>query len=291
MKFVVEFEARKLPRFAAHYLAFSPLHRLACEAAEASRGGGGGGGAASPPRALSGRLKVSAEEAAAASARFAAALHAELMRIDGFVAAQRAAIVAERQAALRARNAGRAYARELVLDERRLWHAAAELRDFCELNYAAVYKLVKKVDKELGSNLLATTLWMVEQMPWLHVLDIAGSSDAAAVAAAAAGGGSDAGSVGGATASDGDDAPPPPPDGGGGDSRFAALVDTATAGSIATLLRAALAAQVTADVHSDFATAAGAAAMPAAAPVAVTAADAERRDAGAKFARMDGFCT
>jgi hypothetical protein len=136
MKFVVEFEARKLPRFAAHYLAFSSLHRLACEAAEASRGGGGGGGAASPPRALSGRLQVSAEEAAAASARFAAALHAELMRIDGFVAAQRAAIVAERQAALRA-GLGAATVCTTVNKVRAGARAAAVPPPYCFLLYYA----------------------------------------------------------------------------------------------------------------------------------------------------------
>ena len=265
-------------RFAGRYLDFAGLHNLVLSEAEKVRSlrtadgsgvGEDGGESATSPRAPGvpvGRQALSAAESAPLSARFAAALHAELVKIDVWVAAQQASQVEDLAACVRARNAGRTDARSLVIAERAVWRRSAELRDFVELNYSAVYKLVKKVDKELGTHMLDATLWMVEQMPFFKLMDPAGGGTAAASRVSAAGGGvrggvaqhhtdlegsdgggsvghsgaSDDGGGGGGGRGDGGgsmedashaDTTPPP------EERFLPLVDSVTAVGIAAMLR------------------------------------------------------
>ena len=88
MKFLAEFEERKNLRLAVHYLAFARLHRFSCSEAEAALAARSAGSGAAAPATV-GRLQLTAAEASAVSALFSAQLHAELVRVDRFVAAER----------------------------------------------------------------------------------------------------------------------------------------------------------------------------------------------------------
>lgn len=183
MKFAQELEAKTLPRFRGHALKYRELkkaikdlcHRVASSVPAAA-------GAAKK-----GKMELTDAQASAGSQLFAAQLQAELLRLDSYCCGLQAQIVSERQALIRARNTGRTDARELVMRERELWHMSSELREFIELNYTGVYKAAKKWDKTAGARTLDTVLWVVDQMPFLKILDpAAGAAGVAPISASAA---------------------------------------------------------------------------------------------------------
>ena len=215
MRFQEELARRSIARFAGHYLDYARLKALCLDGAERARAqreesrpppppGTGDGeppsapsaAAASSLGALQGRQALTRVEASAVASAFMALLSAELHRVDRFAASVHGALVRERGAYIAARNVGLADARELVLAERRLWHAVAELRDFAEVNYTATYKIVKKIDKELGTHQLDTVIWMVERLPFMRLLGPAAASGSS-------GGGDSSGGGGGGGSSDG----------------------------------------------------------------------------------------
>lgn len=65
-----------------------------------------------------------------------------------------------------------AESRKRVLEmESSVWQLAAKLRDFVELNYTAIYKIMKKHDKVTGIALMNKLLDEVEKMPFMRILD------------------------------------------------------------------------------------------------------------------------
>eukprot|EP01138_Halocafeteria_seosinensis_P015134 gb/GECG01015447.1/.p1 GENE.gb/GECG01015447.1/~~gb/GECG01015447.1/.p1 ORF type:complete len:1499 (+),score=224.51 gb/GECG01015447.1/:1-4497(+) len=114
------------------------------------------------------------------SAKFLTRLKEAIAHVGEFVKSQRAYIEQQKQKANAYREnvhyaksaSESAENRKKVLDmESFVWQCAAKLRDFVELNYTAIYKIMKKHDKVTGIPLMDSLLGEVEKMPFMKILD------------------------------------------------------------------------------------------------------------------------
>jgi len=91
--------------------------------------------------------------AAVASQQFVDQFHDEVSRLNAVVLEEKDAIDASNGEIQRCRSQGDII--EARMQERALWRRTNELREFVELSYEAIYKAVKKHDKQTGIKLMA----------------------------------------------------------------------------------------------------------------------------------------
>ena len=180
MKFAKYLEQNILPKWSQHYIDYKRLKKILGTLAKPSDGGGGASSSASSEGEAGGAVDPAAErwrkQAHEVSRRFLAELQKDVAKVNAFVVRERDRLRSE-QLVLDA--AGPSGASDREEHERRLWRAAAELREFVELNYTGFYKAAKKHDKVTKLRYKGAMMHAVELQPFMVLLEPSRHSDGA----------------------------------------------------------------------------------------------------------------